>query len=75
MFLRSQLIQWTSFALWFSQAKWMSAITRFIETDNSEVDMNYGMLLLGGLLVNLMLEHYLDEHTFSSNIQTGFAYQ
>jgi hypothetical protein len=37
--------------------------------------MSYGWMLLVGLMVNLTIEHFLDEHGWRLNIRTGFAYQ
>jgi hypothetical protein len=51
----------------------MNAITAYIE-DRQNTDLSYGFILLSGLLVNMMVEHYLDEHTFENNFQAGFAY-
>jgi hypothetical protein len=65
---------WISWAMWFAQARVMGDITRYIE-DRENVDMSYGWMLLVGLMVNLTIEHFLDEHGWSLNIRTGFAYQ
>lgn len=66
MFVKGQLIMWTSWLCWFVQPKMMNAITAYIE-DRQNTDLSYGFILLSGLLVNMMIEHYLDEHTFENN--------
>ena len=73
MFVKGQLIMWTSWSLWFLQARTMNLITKYIE-DKEQTDLYYGFYLLFGLLLNIIVEHYLDEHTFENNFQAGFAY-
>jgi hypothetical protein len=51
----------------------MSSITKFIE--EKDYDLQWGAIQLALLLLNIIAEHYLDEHGWSNNIQTGFAYQ
>jgi hypothetical protein len=36
--------------------------------------MQYGFILVASLVANILCEHYLDEHTFAYNINTGFAF-
>jgi hypothetical protein len=37
--------------------------------------MKYGFLLIGALLLDVLAEHYLDNHTGDANLEAGFAFQ
>ena len=74
MFAQGLLIHWTSWLIWFSRVKVMSAIIKFIEK-KEDPDMMWGSALIGFLLFSIVVEHYLDEHGWSTNVRCGFAFQ